>query len=58
MPTKKGESLSFSGAAKQIMARQGVRGFYPGLGITVARAFPSNAVMFVCYEQFSRLFGV
>ena len=37
-------------AARRIYQREGVRGFYRGLGITVAGAFPGNALYFVMYD--------
>ncbi|KAJ2850136.1 mitochondrial ornithine carrier protein [Coemansia brasiliensis] len=40
---------------KTIYARGGVPAFYRGLGITLLRAFPANAAMFMTYEYLSRL---
>ena len=41
---------SISHAANTIWKREGIRGFYRGLGITVTGAFPGNALYFVTYD--------
>ncbi|KAJ2450424.1 mitochondrial ornithine carrier protein [Coemansia sp. RSA 2336] len=40
---------------RTVYARGGVLAFYRGLGITLLRAFPANAAMFMTYEYLSRL---
>lgn len=40
-------------AVGSILARNGVPGFYRGLGITVLRAAPANAVIFYTYDMVS-----
>ncbi|KAJ2387158.1 mitochondrial ornithine carrier protein, partial [Coemansia sp. RSA 2603] len=41
--------------AMQVYKTGGVPAFYRGLGITLMRAFPANAAMFMTYEYLSRL---
>lgn len=36
--------------SREIMATQGYRGFFRGIGVAVVRAFPANAALFVGYE--------
>lgn len=48
--------LNFISTAKLIHKHGGVRAFYRGLGITLARAVPSNAVIFFTYEQLKKTF--
>ena len=45
---------SFSSVFSKILASEGLRGLYAGMGITLARALPSNALIFTVYEQSSR----
>ncbi|KAJ2628053.1 mitochondrial ornithine carrier protein [Coemansia sp. RSA 1290] len=40
---------------RTVYARGGIPAFYRGLGITLLRAFPANAAMFMTYEYLSRL---
>eukprot|EP00158_Paraphelidium_tribonemae_P005732 Partr_v1_DN27495_c2_g1_i1_m71663 putative solute carrier family 25 (mitochondrial carrier) len=40
--------------ARDIYARSGFRGFYTGLGVTVVRAVPANAMIFLVFEMASR----
>jgi mitochondrial ornithine carrier protein len=40
-------------AILDILKTGGIRGLYRGYGITVARAFPSNAILFTAYEYAS-----
>ena len=35
--------------------RLGIRGLYSGLGFTMFRAIPTNAILFVSYEYVARL---
>lgn len=39
------------------LAQQGITTFYKGLGITLVRAIPANALIFYTYESLLRLFG-
>ncbi|ODQ52235.1 mitochondrial carrier [Saitoella complicata NRRL Y-17804] len=48
--TKK-EGETFVGVARDIWRASGVRGFYRGCGITVARSAPSSALIFFVYER-------
>ncbi|KAJ2708147.1 mitochondrial ornithine carrier protein [Coemansia spiralis] len=43
------------GTVRAVYARGGITAFYRGLGITLLRAFPANAAMFMTYEYFTRL---
>ncbi|CCG80997.1 putative Mitochondrial ornithine carrier protein [Taphrina deformans PYCC 5710] len=45
---------SFSDAVKEVWKSNGIRGYFKGWGITVARAAPSNALIFWVYESLSR----
>jgi mitochondrial ornithine carrier protein len=47
----------FWSAAESLWQSQGLRGFYAGCGITVARAAPSSALIFTIYEALRRVFG-
>ncbi|KAI9505433.1 mitochondrial ornithine carrier protein [Coemansia spiralis] len=40
---------------RTVYSRGGIPAFYRGLGITLIRAFPANAAMFMTYEYLSRL---
>ncbi|KAJ2481076.1 mitochondrial ornithine carrier protein [Coemansia sp. RSA 2131] len=40
---------------KTVYSRGGIAAFYRGLGITLIRAFPANAAMFMTYEYLTRL---
>ncbi|CDR37349.1 CYFA0S01e09868g1_1 [Cyberlindnera fabianii] len=42
--------MTFQEAARTIYKHGGVKSFYRGLGITLARAIPSNAAIFFTYE--------
>ena len=44
--------------ARQIYARNGVRGFYSGLSANVLRAAPNTAVQFMVYESATELLGL
>ncbi|KAB5591232.1 Amino acid permease [Ceratobasidium theobromae] len=48
---------TFLGTARAIWHAQGVRGFYAGMGVTVARAIPSSAIIFVTYDGLVKYFG-
>jgi hypothetical protein len=47
--------ISFSVIFMKILKTEGLRGLYAGMGITLLRAMPSNALIFTVYEQVSRL---
>lgn len=49
-------SRTWRGLCGEIYKRAGWSGFYQGMGITLARAIPSNAVIFFTYESLSRQF--
>lgn len=48
---------SFLAVSRGIYLRDGVRGFFRGLGPTFLRAFPVNASAFFVYEGMMRLMG-
>ncbi|EMD34858.1 hypothetical protein CERSUDRAFT_117061 [Gelatoporia subvermispora B] len=48
---------TFIGVARDMWKAQGIRGLYAGCGITVARAVPSSALIFLIYDDLSRRFG-
>ena len=48
---------SFFGMGREMYRRQGLKGLYAGCGITVARAIPSSAMIFVIYDGLSKRFG-
>jgi solute carrier family 25 carnitine/acylcarnitine transporter 20/29 len=48
---------SFPGVAKQIYVRDGLRGFFRGLGPTFLRTFPANASALFVYEETMRILG-
>ncbi|KAH3688973.1 hypothetical protein WICPIJ_000032 [Wickerhamomyces pijperi] len=55
--TNPGEgSLDFKGAFNLIYKHGGVKAFYNGLGITLIRAIPANAVIFFTYEKLKTIF--
>ncbi|KAJ2864921.1 mitochondrial ornithine carrier protein [Coemansia erecta] len=43
------------GTIRTVYRRGGIPAFYRGLGITLVRAFPANAAMFMTYEYLCRL---
>lgn len=45
---------SFKKIATDIFRADGIRGFYRGFGITIARSAPSSAIIFATYEWLSR----
>ncbi|CCE63250.1 hypothetical protein TPHA_0E01570 [Tetrapisispora phaffii CBS 4417] len=49
------EHKSLTEAFKSIMLKQGIKGFYRGLGITLIRAVPANATVFYVYETLSKI---
>lgn len=48
---------SFIATATDIYKAGGIRAFYKGCGITVARSVPSSGIIFVTYELLKRNFG-
>lgn len=48
---------SFWQTAKAMHRTRGVRGLYAGCGMTVARAIPSSAIVFVVYDGLSQRFS-
>ena len=48
---------TFFGTARALYKAQGVKGFYAGCGITVARSIPSSAIIFLIYDGLSRHFA-
>ncbi|KAI8822346.1 putative mitochondrial ornithine carrier protein [Chytriomyces cf. hyalinus JEL632] len=44
----------FTDIAKEIYVNQGIKGFYRGCGITVARSAPTSGVIFMTYELLKR----
>ena len=53
---KGGAPPTFLGTARALWKAQGIRGFYAGCGITVARAIPSSALIFLIYDGLSKRF--
>ncbi|SCV06082.1 LANO_0H21704g1_1 [Lachancea nothofagi CBS 11611] len=53
--TAQTEHLGIVDATKRILARNGPAGLYRGLGVTLLRAAPANAVVFYTYETLSKL---
>jgi len=52
-----GVKRRFGQVVKSIWEGVGIRGFYQGCGITVARSAPTSAIIFMTYELLSRHFG-
>ena len=48
------ESPTLTGTAKQIFRREGIIGFYNGLGVTLVRVIPNCCVTFLSYELILR----
>lgn len=48
------EGLSFAQAVRRQFRQCGWKGLYKGFGLTAARSFPSNAVIFMCFDVCSR----
>lgn len=47
-------SQSFFATLTHVAKTEGLRGLYRGYGITMLRAFPSNAIIFAAYEKAAR----
>ena len=57
-PRGPGEArATFAGTAREMWRKGGVRGLYAGCGITVARAVPSSALIFLIYDGLSQRFA-
>ena len=56
-PISHGERRTFWTVGQTLWYKQGLRGLYRGCGITVARAAPSSAFIFVVYEGLKNCFG-
>ena len=52
-----GTRTSIGTMAVKMWRKEGVKGFYAGCGVTVARAAPSNAMIFLIYDSLSSKFG-
>lgn len=48
---------TFYGTFKALYKARGLKGLYAGCGVTVARAIPSSAMIFVIYDTLDRTFG-
>ncbi|KAJ2721479.1 mitochondrial ornithine carrier protein [Coemansia sp. Benny D115] len=51
----KAKPASVADTVRAVYAKGGIPAFYRGLGITLLRAFPANAAMFMTYEYLTRL---
>lgn len=51
MMAAEGKGSSFGGAASELYAKQGMAGFYRGLGANVMRAMVLNGTKMACYDQ-------
>ncbi|KAI0777302.1 mitochondrial carrier [Trametes elegans] len=56
-PRAGGARPTFVGVFRDLWRKQGLRGLYAGCGITVARAVPSSALIFLIYDGLSQRFG-
>ncbi|KIJ39065.1 hypothetical protein M422DRAFT_230908 [Sphaerobolus stellatus SS14] len=52
----RGTKTSIGEMAVKMWKKQGIRGFYAGCGVTVARAAPSNALIFLIYDGLNARF--
>lgn len=52
-----GARATFFGTGREMWQKGGLRGLYAGCGITVARAIPSSALIFLIYDGLSQRFG-
>lgn len=48
---------TFMSVGRELWAQQGLKGFYRGCGITVARSAPSSAIIFTIYETLRKAFA-
>ncbi|RDX54659.1 mitochondrial carrier [Lentinus brumalis] len=56
-PRAGGGRATFFGTAREMWQKGGLRGLYAGCGITVARAIPSSALIFLIYDGLTQRFG-
>jgi ornithine carrier protein len=52
-----GTRTSIGRMAVKMWRKEGINGFYQGCGVTVARAAPSNAMIFLIYDGLNTRFG-
>lgn len=52
-----GTKTSIGSMAVKMWRKEGIKGFYAGCGVTVARAAPSNALIFLIYDGLNARFG-
>ena len=50
-----GQYSGVAAVATDIMAKEGIRGFYKGIVPVLVRAFPANAACFLGYEAASKV---
>lgn len=48
---------SFWSTLKEMYGKGGIRGFYAGCGITIARSIPSSAIIFLTFDGLTKHFG-
>lgn len=48
------DNAKFTHVAKELYRAEGLRGFYRGFGITIARSAPTSAIIFLVYENLTR----
>lgn len=53
----KGKKNTFFTVGREVWKSQGVRGFYRGCGITVARSVPSSALIFTIHDALMKYFS-
>ncbi|KAI0827078.1 mitochondrial carrier [Trametes gibbosa] len=56
-PRAGGARSTFASVFRDMWRAQGLKGLYAGCGITVARAVPSSALIFLIYDGLSKRFG-
>ncbi|EJD54278.1 mitochondrial carrier [Auricularia subglabra TFB-10046 SS5] len=56
-PASAGQKRTFASTARAMYKAGGVRALYAGCGITVARAMPSSAMIFLIYDGLTRRFS-
>lgn len=49
--------LTFMNVSRQIFKRNGIRGFYSGMGVTMIKTIPTSALMFLVYEKLKEVVG-
>lgn len=55
LQTTTDKSLTLRGALAMVYKRGGVRALYNGASLTMMRAFPTNAIIFLMYKEFNNL---